>query len=563
MADAGQPLPTIRQHFVLAAPGRFVHVRMAGSGPPVVILHESPRSSASQIGFMRAFATRFTLIAMDTPSYGLSDPLPLEQPDIADYADTVVAVLDGLGLKRAALLGIHTGAAIAVETARRHPDRIAGVVTDGYPVFTPQERVESLDNYLVPFRPSLDGAHIAWLWARVRDQFTVYPWYEKSDAARLDFGPPKLAAQQRVAEDFIAAGDGYRTAYAAAFRYDPIAPLEDLAVPAVLCFRRDDILYSHKDRLPAGLANVTAKALGGDRAVATAELVGDLAAIGSDLPATDARTVADRLDGAGATRRMVAAGGFTVDLSVHGRDADPALVLLPDLLTDRRLAETIAAGLSRSFRVIVLTVAAWPEPKGGPEDAVHSLAEAVDAVLDRAGFGKAQTVCFGAAAALAARVSGTAVFVDPWPAAEIEGTYRGTPGPDASGALPDLTPDWSGAHLIAAWYLARDAALYRPWHRRDNTRLCSLDAVDADSVHRVFSAVALAGPVGLAWYAALLAMSADAVRRGGVILVTGEADADAQKAVAREAGMDCHETEPDAVAIGSVLETLVGTRVAA
>ena len=71
----------ITRHFVTVG-SRQVHYRRAGSGPPVVLLHPSPNSSASMAPFMRALAPNFTAIALDTPSYGLSDPLAVEEPEI-------------------------------------------------------------------------------------------------------------------------------------------------------------------------------------------------------------------------------------------------------------------------------------------------------------------------------------------------------------------------------------------------------------------------------------------------------------------------------------------------
>ena len=115
---------TIEHRFV-ACGERRVMVRRAGSGPPVVLLHESPRSSAAFIPMIEALAERFTVIAPDTPGYGGSDPLDLHRPQIADYADALEEVVDALGLERLALFGRHTGAAIAIEFANRYPAQVS------------------------------------------------------------------------------------------------------------------------------------------------------------------------------------------------------------------------------------------------------------------------------------------------------------------------------------------------------------------------------------------------------------------------------------------------------
>jgi tRNA (guanine-N1)-methyltransferase len=50
--------------------------RIVGSGPPVLLLHPSPQSGAFSLPMARRLAPDFTAIALDTPGYGLSDPLP-------------------------------------------------------------------------------------------------------------------------------------------------------------------------------------------------------------------------------------------------------------------------------------------------------------------------------------------------------------------------------------------------------------------------------------------------------------------------------------------------------
>ena len=52
-----------------------MHYRVAGSGPPLFLLHPSPLSSAFMEPLMRRLAGRVTAIAPDTPGFGDSDPI--------------------------------------------------------------------------------------------------------------------------------------------------------------------------------------------------------------------------------------------------------------------------------------------------------------------------------------------------------------------------------------------------------------------------------------------------------------------------------------------------------
>ena len=141
------------EHRFVACGERRVMVRRAGSGPPVLLLHESPVSSAAFVPLIGSLAERFTVIAPDTPGYGGSDPLALHRPQIADYADALKETVDALGLERVALFGRHTGAAIAIAFSNRYPERVNGVVLEGCPAFTPEEMEELVASYLPPFRP--------------------------------------------------------------------------------------------------------------------------------------------------------------------------------------------------------------------------------------------------------------------------------------------------------------------------------------------------------------------------------------------------------------------------
>ncbi len=143
-------------------------------------------------------------------------------------------------------------------------------VLDGFPVFTPNEREQYLAGYLAPFHPEAQGAHLAWLWSRVRDQFRFFPWNYRGDGARLrdSVSPPERL--NLVAMDILQAGDGYRTGYAAAFRHDTNAALAKLDVPITAVARDYDVLFPHLDRsagLPKGsrVVRLVATAMHGAR----------------------------------------------------------------------------------------------------------------------------------------------------------------------------------------------------------------------------------------------------------------------------------------------------------
>lgn len=107
-----------------------VHYVRDGAGPPLVLLAASGRSSRMFAGLMELLAPRFDVCALDTPGFGESGKLP-PGTTIEQLAECVVEVMDGLGLARTHLYGLHTGNKIATALAGRWPGRVDRLVLAG------------------------------------------------------------------------------------------------------------------------------------------------------------------------------------------------------------------------------------------------------------------------------------------------------------------------------------------------------------------------------------------------------------------------------------------------
>uniref|UniRef100_UPI0035933A46 alpha/beta fold hydrolase n=1 Tax=Blastomonas sp. TaxID=1909299 RepID=UPI0035933A46 len=188
---------------------RRVHYRVAGSGPPLLMIHQSPRNSGEYAALMQQWAAHFTCIAPDTPGFGQSDPLP-GAPDIADFADAIVAFLDALGMARCPAYGFHSGGIILVTALKRHTARFTGMAVGGYAIWTPQEMDVFGQSYLPPFQPSAYGEHLAWLWNRILEQSWFFPWFDTRDAARLPAAHADVARIDLAVHEMLDSGDAYR-----------------------------------------------------------------------------------------------------------------------------------------------------------------------------------------------------------------------------------------------------------------------------------------------------------------------------------------------------------------
>lgn len=238
----------ITRHY-LDVNGRRVHYRTTGTGPPLLMAHQSPRSSAEYVPLMARWAGHFTCIAPDTPGFGQSDPLP-GHPEIDQFGDALGAFVAALGLERVAAYGFHSGGIILMNALKRRPDMFATVAIGGYAIWTPEEMAMFADAYLPPFTPQPYGEHLTWLWNRVLEQSWFFPWFDVRGEARLSGAHDDPVKVHAVVMDMLDAGDAYRAGYGAVLRAARDIPPRDAAMPPALIAACDgDPLQPHIDRL--------------------------------------------------------------------------------------------------------------------------------------------------------------------------------------------------------------------------------------------------------------------------------------------------------------------------
>lgn len=73
-------------------------------GDPVLLLHQSPRSSRIYVKLIPLIANRYRAIAIDMLGFGNSDPPP-QEVRIPDMALNVIHVLDALEIEKCHLFG--------------------------------------------------------------------------------------------------------------------------------------------------------------------------------------------------------------------------------------------------------------------------------------------------------------------------------------------------------------------------------------------------------------------------------------------------------------------------
>lgn len=451
----------ISRHFVTVGQ-RQVHYRRAGEGPPVVLLHQSPSWAMALDPYTRAFAQAgFTAIALDTAGYGLSDLLPLVKPEIPDYAEAVRETLDALGLKVINLFGSHTGASIAIEFARRHPERVAMTLFDGYPAYTDAERAEMLEHYLPPFESKWDGSHLVSLWHKFREQMIFQPTFLHHRENRADNAPMPAAAMQPAVLPRLITAEAYAIGYSSVFRYKGLEPLTQLKSPTCFGMREGDGLMKGMALLPPGSWTEILPRDIPTAAAAYAQLMKRHVAPENAPPPPAAKPIRGRI-----IRRYVDTRFGQLMVRQAGDGTVTPLVLVPHMPGGGDLRDDLLQALATRRTVMAIDM-----PGQGDSDAIAAApsvelwADALGAALDALGLSMVFLHGHNGGASVAA------LFAQRHPERVAKLILEGP------SALPDplrqalqhryaepIVPQWDGAHWLRLWFTLRNEQLFWPWY---------------------------------------------------------------------------------------------------
>ncbi len=442
---------------------RRVHYRHAGAGAPLLMVHQSPKSSTEFEDLMQRWGETHLVIAPDTPGFGQSDPLANSDATVTDFAAALIAFMDTIGLHQTPVYGYHSGAVFAVEAAKLAPARFTAVACNAYALWLPDEIAAFENGYLPPFVPCPFGAHLTWLWARMREQRFFFPWYATDDVHRIALPLADAAHVHASAMDMLYAGDAYRVGYGAVVRAQRDFPDEAHAVPTLIAAADTDPLQSHLDRLHgmpstwqarkvATVADVEARALA---------FLGSHPAAAMVLPdATTAPDVFVAIDlGDIAVRRRADSRGCYQRLVLHAPGASNRGLILE--------AGDIAVDLPGHG----LTSARFTSLDGACALIHRVVGPMVSTPVEIVGHGLSAALALHYAQAFAAQVRAVEIVDGAWPQPTDLAEWR-------AHYVADCTPHEDGFHLLRAWRRVRDAQLFWPWFS-NQTR----DAIPVNPAH--------------------------------------------------------------------------------
>jgi haloacetate dehalogenase len=140
----------------VATPRGTIHARVAGVGPPLLLLHGYPETHLMWHAVAPALAQRFTVVAADLPGYGDSFRPPVGEDHAAHskraLAADLVAAMGELGHASFVVAGHDRGGRIAYRMALDHPDAVSALAV-------------------------LDIAPTGEVWSQANDRFALGYWH--------------------------------------------------------------------------------------------------------------------------------------------------------------------------------------------------------------------------------------------------------------------------------------------------------------------------------------------------------------------------------------------------
>ncbi|RVD53847.1 alpha/beta fold hydrolase, partial [Mesorhizobium sp. M7A.F.Ca.ET.027.03.2.1] len=209
-----------------AAPDGTGFIRV-GAGAPVLFIHGVGMNAAIWQPQIERMSDSFDVIAIDMLGHGQS-PLPPQNPELADYADQAIRLLDHLGLDKVSVIGHSMGALVAQELALRAAERVRRIVSLNAVFRRPPELAEAVRQRAVALTGKSDVTGTAQ---------TIARWFGDPVPVELEAAARKTAAVLGAVDP-----EGYARTYRLFARADSdhADRLPRLAVPALFMTGSED-----------------------------------------------------------------------------------------------------------------------------------------------------------------------------------------------------------------------------------------------------------------------------------------------------------------------------------
>lgn len=236
----------------------FVHLRIGGEGPALLLLHGYPQTHVMWHRVAPALAARFTVVAADLRGYGDSAK-PESDPEHAAYskrasARDLVDAMAALGFSRFMVAGHDRGGRVAHRMALDHPDRITRLsILD----IVPTRRIFAATNQAIA------TGYYHWFFLIQPDGLPEHmigldpEYYLRSKLARWSAAPEAFDAEAvaeylrcfRDARTIHASCEDYRAGATIDLRHDMEDEGARIACPVMVLWGRQGLMERHFDVL--------------------------------------------------------------------------------------------------------------------------------------------------------------------------------------------------------------------------------------------------------------------------------------------------------------------------
>jgi pimeloyl-ACP methyl ester carboxylesterase len=239
----------LERKFITLSHGNL-HYRIGGNGKTaIILLHASPRTSEMMVSFANLLTDTFTVIAPDTPGYGLSDGLSQEPESLKDYVFFIKELMQQLGYQRFMIYGTATGAQLGICYANQYPEDVIHLFADNAAHFTDEEKDDILKFYFPDISPKDDGSHLETIWKMAQNMSQFFPWFQENEEYRIGANAPSAEILNTLMVEYLNAGANYWWAYKAAFEHEKASNVQKLSIPTTIFRWEGGMLLKFVDKL--------------------------------------------------------------------------------------------------------------------------------------------------------------------------------------------------------------------------------------------------------------------------------------------------------------------------
>ncbi len=223
-----------------------IHYWTSGDGPPLVLVHQTLKTSDEFVNLAPYLSDKFRLIAIDLPGHGNSDDPPGPHT-MENLTAAIVELANHLNLGKFSVLGHHGGALVVSSLGATVPDRIHKLILSGTSgpsgvELSDEELASRLKLIEREFDPDEAGDEILRIWKNIVRQ-------RSAGAGVRDAIPPFLDSLETRMRPY--------EILEVYFTWDRTPAQKSLKMPVLLMQAEFDVAVQNQERLLDVIPNAT------------------------------------------------------------------------------------------------------------------------------------------------------------------------------------------------------------------------------------------------------------------------------------------------------------------